>query len=138
MSNAANYTQESDVINPRILATWPGAATTIAWEGKSFKPTPGTAWIRPTIHGVDATQAGLGTGDSGRLFRHTGLLVIELFYPMGKGSGPALALADTLAAAFRETVSGIRFYAPVVKKQGASGSWFKVNVECPFQRDSLF
>lgn len=134
-----SYATEAQVVRERLNTNW--TTTQIHWPNTDF--TPGTSpWIRPTILPADARAADIATAPR---YRHVGVLIIQVFVPLGAGDGLALEYADTIAALFRgQNVSGVRFYgedgeAVRIRNVGPDGKgFFQMNVECPMFRDTIF
>lgn len=84
----------------------------IAWPNKGFKPTPGTAWLRPSILPAETIQETLG--DSG-VNRHSGLLQIDVFWPAGEGIERPVEVAGALIKHFKRgtVLAGSTFYVRV-------------------------
>lgn len=75
--------------------------TAIAWENKSLDPPAidGTkSWARVSFFPAETRQGSLG--DEG-LNEMSGIMLVNLFYPKGKGSGILNALADSLVSHFK-------------------------------------
>jgi hypothetical protein len=73
-------------------------STPTAWENKTYTPTKGTLWIRPTNLPGDTEQAGLG--DSGEDMT-IGVYQVDVFAPAGKGRKVAQQKADAIANLFK-------------------------------------
>lgn len=84
-----------------ISTTFP--TTAIAWQNVPFTP-PNALWIRPVIgYGGEAPVAM-------RRDSLVGVVVVEVFVPMGKGAKLALQTIETIKSAFfRQRVGNIRF-----------------------------
>jgi len=98
----------------------------------SFDKPDGVKWVRCTTNGTDAFKADTST------YRNPGLMIAQIFVPMGEGSKSANELADIVIAAFRGFgSSGVKFRTPnkaVVGEDAGTGEW-QVNVNCPFYFD---
>ena len=70
----------------------------IATEGKEFKPATGQSWARLTGLPTGRAPAAMG---SGAPQEWTGILQIDIYHPLGTGTGPTLADADKALAYFR-------------------------------------
>lgn len=120
-------------VKARFAANW--THTSIAYGNDVFTPTVGTAWVRVTMLDGSGQQTSLG---STSLDRHAGVLVVQVFTPVGEGDDRARWLADQAAAIFRKvTVSGVLFQVPGVTRVGRTETWLQMNVACPYQRDEL-
>lgn len=69
-----------------------------AFEGVEFKPVTGQSWARLTALPTNRAPAAIGQ-DAPEEW--TGILQIDLFYPLGSGTGPILADADKAQGYFR-------------------------------------
>lgn len=96
-------------------------------------------WCRFSI-GVDVNQQ-VSTGNpGGRRFRVTGTCVVQILVPIAKGDAAALAIADTIIAAFRNVSiePQITFLgAGIVGVGEQDAAWFRRRVAIPFRADDL-
>lgn len=134
-----SYESQHNAIRARFAAQW-GSTTPVAWPNVDFTPPDNTAWVRLNVADADTRQASFG--DPGNnVHRHTGLVTVMIFTPLGQGDKEALELADQAAAIFRgwqDSSSGVLFRSPpFVRQIGSEKKWFHLNLLCPFQRDSL-
>lgn len=84
-----------------IATTFP--TTAIAWQNVPFTP-PNALWIRPVIGYGDEAPVAM------RRDSMVGVVVVEVFAPMGKGAKLALETIETIKTAFyRKRVGNIRF-----------------------------
>lgn len=129
------YATEQQAIMSRLDGAW--SQTRVAWPNAEFDPA-GAEYVEPVVNRQEAFKTDINAG-SARV-RHPGLLTLNVRVPVSTGDGRALLLADTLAALFRDvTVDGaIHFKAPTVRDLGAEGAWYRVQVDCPYWRDSIF
>lgn len=144
-----SYAAERTWIRTRLQTLWvTGSAerTPIAWDNVAFSPPePPAPWIRPTITAQRAYAAEIGTAG---IRRHDGALIVEVFTPAMTGTNENDVLCDAIAALFRDvSESGIRFDQPFVipigirtdtGRVGSEGAWYKQDVICPFERDTIF
>lgn len=123
-------------IKNRLNTQW-GASTPVAWPNVAFKPVTDQAWIRLTIKDGPCHRVELGAGQIHE--RGGGTIYVQVFVPEGKGTSPALTLADQIAAIFREwTYDNIACRTPSIRDFGSDGNgWYQVNVETPFIRDEI-
>lgn len=89
----------------QAFKTWAAtnlAGVTIAWPDLGFQPpAPGTAWIRWSMQWSGNDSVGIGVVED----RHTGMIFVELFWPMQEGFKDINAAADAIAE-FHRTYSG--------------------------------
>lgn len=69
-----------------------------AYENRVFDTTPGVPWA--AVHVLPAQPDVFTLGSSGR-DEHTGILQIDLFYPLNTGDGAILAKADAIRTYFK-------------------------------------
>ncbi len=95
------------------------------------------SWARLSILPGTSVQGSLGQVDN-RLYRNTGLVVIQVFIKRGIWTKTAYDAADAIAAIYRgKTDNGIIYGAASVSAVGPSGGWFQVNVTVPYRWDSF-
>ena len=136
------FAQIAGAIRARFSTEWPQLrpSAPVAYDNTAFDPTRDAldaggrnlaSWVRLTIIPGDGFQASLGTP---RVWRATGIVVVQVFSPLGEGDGSAYSLADDVAAIFRGvTVQGVVFRAPSLTHIGPDGAWYQINVATPFQ-----
>jgi hypothetical protein len=135
-----SYAAQHNAIRTRFNTQW-ASATTIAWPNVDFDPPEEESWVRFSIEDAGALVASFGDPGNNTT-RHSGLIIINVFSPLKKGDGAALALCDNVAAAFRgwsDATSGVKVrQAPFVRRVEAKQKWYQFNVLIPFERDSHF
>lgn len=122
-----------------IRAYWQsqwGATAPTAYENESFTTPDEAPWVRFRIRPAGADQITLGTPS---IDRHSGLVHIAVFAPLGEGEGRAMWLADKAADIFRKVaISGITFGVPWTDILGSNGEgWWMIACTCPFFYDEL-
>lgn len=136
------YESERAAIETRWRDQW-GSRTPTHYEGTPFEPPRNGSWARITIRNGDAMQLERGGPGDPSVFRHSGVVIINLFAPLGKGSSAVRQLADAACAVFRKwrtgTVPDILFAAPYpIAEPIQDDVWFRLTVNCPFRRDEAF
>lgn len=133
----ADYKTEFEAIARMFNDGW--GETPIAWENMDFTPpSPPAAYVQFSVLNGDANQATIGAPGS-NIFRHVGMVSINVFTPESTGKAESLRLADMAAAIFRgRTDDGLRFKAPKATPLGVQDHYFQVNISVPFARDSFF
>lgn len=108
---------------------------------KAYGEDPGSAssgavWGRFTVVWSTANQVDMATN---RRERNLGMVIVQLFSPVGRGTGALVRASDGFAQAFRTaTLTGTVFRAPYAQRVGPDGrGWFQRNVVAPFQYDAL-
>ncbi len=133
-----SYAAEQRAILRRLDERWrlSGVSITpVAWPNASYEPEE-VAYIEPRITRQDAFNAAFSAND--KWIRHPGLLTINVYVPLGEGDADVYDLADRAVAIFRNVrIDSITFRAPAVRDLGPEGPWYRVQVDCPYWRDSL-
>lgn len=107
------------------------------YDNEEFTPPDDELWCRLTLLIGTSMQADFGDPDAIRS-RTTGILIAQLFVPLGMSDQPALAMAGLIDAEFKTlTVDGVTYRKPYVSQRGRSGKWHQVNVTCPFYADDV-
>ena len=139
------YAAAHNAIRSKINTDWTAgayAAVPIAWSNAEFDPPSEDEWIRVTILDGEAFKASFGAAtNNADTYRHSGVVMVNIFAPLNVGDGLALAMADEVASILRKwqhAATKTRFFTPSVSRIGTDGNWFQVNVTCPFERDELF
>lgn len=137
------YEAQDNAIRTRFSTVYAGGTNhPVAYPNAEFKTQPvDDVWLRFVMQDAGANQ--ISMGDPGNNFhRHTGLLTFMIFTPLNQGDAEALQVADEVAAIFRgwqDPTTRVFFrQPPFVRRIGADGKWYQVNLLCPFERDSLF
>ncbi len=137
-----SYAEERAAIETEFVANWPH--TPVDFENvepvdrlKTARDA-GNPWVRLTINNGEADVAALG--GSTLLYRHTGVITVQIFTEIGIGTEKARDLADKAAAIFRGkriTHNGttVKCYAATARPAGSTGGWYQINVTIPFIRD---
>lgn len=97
-------------------------------------PQDGSRWCRFTIRRAESRRLTCGTAE----YRKGGVAFAQLFGPAGEGDGNLLELAETILLAFQgQTAAGVKYKTVTVRPIGQTGNEYQVNVEIPFEADSL-
>lgn len=113
---------KTEIADPNSLPT--------QYDNDAFDPPVDgeTSWAHWSVR-IAAEDVEIGGG-----FRHTpGLATANLFVPAGSGTHDALLLAGEIVTAFRSVADrGVTFQSPSLSRTGRAGSWWQINVRCPF------
>ncbi len=110
--------------------SWPDTANVI--------PSSEKAWARVTINHVTGNQASLGSFDSARRWDRSGILIIQLFTPMGDGNSMAYDLAQTLVDGLQLKRGGcVTLRNVALNEVGPDGAFYQMNVTCTFSYDDI-
>jgi hypothetical protein len=132
------FEDAAKLIETRFKNGW-GTTTELAlYDNQAGSPDRNVEqWARLTILEGDSALAGLGGSE--KLFRNPGVIIVSIFIKPHLGAKPALALADTAAAIFRDVIAdNIIYRAPAIARVGDNSGWYQVNVTIPFQWDGFF
>lgn len=143
MAQTSYLTAQREILD-RFQSQWATRHPTdcpVDWPNKRFDPATGftpathTAWVRITIRTADARQASLG-GTVHR-WRRSGVVLVQVFIPEGKGAQPALAVADDVVASLQGlTLNGMALRASRIDQPARTqDGWYQVNVTTPFIYD---
>lgn len=138
-----SFAETAEAIRTRFADEWPlvRPSVSVAYDNTAFNPeldardgnNNPAPWVRLTIVPGEGFLASLGTP---RVWRATGVVVLQVFVPLARGDGLAYALADDVADIFRGVrVAGAVFRAPALTRIGPEGAWYQLNVATPFQAD---
>jgi len=110
---------------------------TVQYDNQDLAKPENVTWCRLTIKEGDTFQASIG-GATGNTDRTVGVMIAQVFSPVGIGDKAARVMADLIKAAFRRvTYTGVKFLTPSVKSIGRVESEWQVNVICPFRFDNF-
>ena len=119
-----------------------GTIPHVFWEGlgvEGEKPQE-APWARVTIRHASGEQATL-RGDAGLIrWRRSGIITIQVFFPLKLGGlAPSRSLARVAAAAYEgaSTAGGAWFRNVRVTEIGPDGPWYNVNALAEFEYDEL-
>jgi len=130
-----SYSDESTQIQNRFKSLI--GTTPVEYPNISLTPTPSVLWVRLTVLNGESRQTTIGETTNNH--RMVGLIVVQIFGEKNKGNSETLAMADAVAAIFRNWCgSTVRCQAATVKEVGPDGlGRYQVNVSVPFKRDEL-
>ena len=106
--------------------------------GDSGPPDSEEPWARVTIRHVTGTQASLLGDSAQKRFRRSGIITIQVFWPLSQaGLANARSLASVARSAYegQETASHVWFRNVRVQEVGPDGSWYQINVLADFEYD---
>jgi len=92
-------------------------------------------WVRYSWHPAFDAPAALG----GLLHRGVGIVVVEIFTPLGTGQGRAERISRSVQTAFRDysIVSGVRCKRESFTHQGEVDGWYKSTVHVEIEADEM-
>jgi hypothetical protein len=115
-----------------------GLGYAVARENVVYKPTTGTPWLRATFAPNPTAQAALGEDGPNRL---TGILMVDVFAPVGVGFGAADVIAEAVMAAFArgdvvtEGAVSVRIERSYRSRGRTETDWYHVPVTVEYRAD---
>lgn len=132
------YADIESAIRTRLAANW--SATPIKY-GNTPSPAVEPPFIYVEIRHTGSRQTSVGTGDSNRRFRQTGLIIIGIYVKKNDGTGLAAQYADTLCDIFRgKTFGGVvcsNCYPDGGRPADDQGNYWMKTLFCEFYSDAL-
>ncbi len=96
---------------------------------------PKDLWLRVNILNGEMRQASLGAA---RRFRTTGILEVQIFVPIGRGTKSSDEVIDAIVVSFRGvSENGVTYLSPSREPQGRPDSFYQINVTVPFWSDDI-
>ena len=123
------------VIHAALNARLDTLSLPTAWENKSFDPPEGELWIRETFMPAEKRASAMGTSSQNR---NRGIYQVDVFRPLGEGSGEAEEAVETIENLFkRGTVigSGITIESASRLAGRKSEPWYMVPVIIRYRAD---
>lgn len=103
-------------------------------------PAGDTAWARVAYDLINSAQASFSDGSTGKRWRRSGLLSIQLFHPLGGGSTDAWNAAKVAVDAFEgQTTPGGVWFRDITGPSpvGTSGGFSQTNLAVAFEYDEV-
>jgi hypothetical protein len=113
------------VIFPDVPLTALQIALIDGAEGVAIEP-----WARLTIRTTSRTQGAFGSGQDARRFDEIGLLICEVYAPIGSGMKQCYTLCELIKNAYEgvSTNNGVWYRNARIQEAGAEGEWTHANV----------
>lgn len=127
---------ERAAVESRFTAQWTGTPMAhVVFDNLAYTPVQGTPYVRVSIRPGTSERITIGS----REHRTVGVIIIQIFTPVGTGTADARAMADQAAAIFRDQeFGGLLCRSPSIQNVGQSTDWTQFNVTVPYQRDEVF
>lgn len=107
------------------------------YDNQKFDNPDNAKWCRLTIKFGETIQKSVGS-PTGNRDRTSGVMIAQLFCPVGAGDGELLTVADAVITAFRRvTDTGVTFSTPSASGGNRNGNEWQINVNCPFYADDI-
>lgn len=112
--------------------------TPVCWPNDPFNIPSEASWVRITVLNANSRPASLG--GTTKMYRHNGIVAIQIFCEPGQGNAEIESLVDTITAIFRgKSVSGCKFGGFERQDHGHNEhGWVQTNINFPFYRDETF
>lgn len=95
-------------------------------------------WARALVRHVTGQQASLAGESGARRWRETGIVIVQVFAPVGDGMVRVYELAQLVKNAFRDAKNlDVWFRNTRIKEVGTSGSFEQINVTTDFIYDDV-
>jgi hypothetical protein len=122
----------------KTLATAAGfLSTQLSYPNVPFDTPQGLKWLRLSVVNGMSDLAALG-GGSQKMYRNVGVIIIQVFHPVGEGEQKIAATCDVVSSWWRgASFSGIICNAPYVQNVGAANGWYQKNVVIPIYWDDI-
>lgn len=134
----ATYAEARDEMNAQVTEAWLDANPTypIFYDDRpGSKPNTELPWARVTVRHNRGDQETLSNPIGQRLFSRDGLVIVQIFTPVGAGLRKSDTLAKVVSDALegKTTPSGVWFRNVRLREIGPDGSFFQTNVIGEFE-----
>lgn len=115
------------------------STTPIQFENVKFDvPANQAEYVRFRVLPGNSQLAGYRGGTGQGLWRHFGIVQIDIYVPIGAGTKRGLELADMVSALFRgKRISDVLIRDLSIAKPQSEQGYFRVVLTCGYQRDSI-
>jgi hypothetical protein len=139
MSQSLTFIQARDDLLELIATAWATTGHTIKFPDKLFAfPNPAAPHAVVHIKHGPSKQAALGTSGGSR-FERTGLIITQVYAPMGEGLSEPYTLAKVLADALegKQTSRGVWFRDVEITEQDSDAVYAQVDIKAMFIYDEV-
>lgn len=84
----------------RLLLQGVPGLPTVAWDGQTFEPVPGSPWVRERIAWLSSEQITVGGGTDG-IVSERFLYLLDVFYPRDGSLAALNTMVDAIRSRFR-------------------------------------
>lgn len=128
--------QARDEMFAVFKAAWDTTALAVTYtDVPGSVPQAEEGWARLVLRHATGNQRGFGATNV-RKYTQTGVLVVQVFAPIGDGSTKAYELAQLVLAAYRQARGGSVWYRDTyIKEIGCEGAFEQINVLINFTYD---
>lgn len=126
------------LLAPAIAAL--GGDVVVRWQGVGSNEPPegGKRWLRVTMNHADGRQASLAGATPVKRWNRTGLVMVQCFAPLAKGSiKEAIKMATAVQNALqgKATPNCVWFRNAQINEVGPDKFWYQVNMTAIFDYD---
>lgn len=135
-----NAQQAVDEISKVFNDAWTLAGySNVAWDDlPAATPASEAVWARVSIQHATGTQGSLAGEQGVRRWDNRGVLIVQVFAPVGDGKKKVREAAQVVVNAYRGAKDGsVWFRNTRMNEIGASGAFNQINVITDFQYDDL-
>lgn len=142
-----NRTQARDEIYGVIKAAWDTTGLTMLFADVEGDPestqqtskTEPQSYARATIQHQDRFQTAIGNSNGQNRYEAQGVVIVQIFTPLGEGLSNADAYAILIQNALDgvRTSGGARFKNVTAREVGPDGPWYQTNVTAEFYYDEV-
>ena len=129
--------QAIDAMCKVFLDAW-GTDNPVVWSDFNARPpTQNVPWARVILRHADGRQSSL-TGDVGtKRYDRSGVLLAQIFTPVGRGQTECYQLAKRVMNAFEDARLDVWFRNVRLNERGSSGSFNQIDVLTDFLYDEV-
>lgn len=109
----------------------------ILYENKAGDIPQGEAWCRPTVRHSGSRQATLCDESSLTRYDVWGVLIVQLFFPLGKGLETAYTVSEQLTQLLRKYKSEVWFRNTVWEEVGPDDGYYLFKINSQFEYTQL-
>lgn len=124
-----SFAQERQSIENRFKDNW--TATDVAYDNVPFNPPTDSEWVRLNILNGDSACRAIN-----KRVRHTGIISVQIFAPVGTGTQTSREYADTVYSIFNNLrFDDIVTDVPSIVTIADDKVWLQTNITVPYYRD---
>lgn len=133
-----NRTEARDTIYGHLREATSPSGVAVLWPDTPQNIPVGHQWLRPVIRHAGGGQKSLGGSDGTRRFGAWGVVIVQVFTPVGDGMTDSDTLVQTLLTYFEAVRSPQLWYRNIRAIEiGKDGAAEQVNFMADFQYDNI-
>ncbi len=133
------FEEAIDEMQTMLFAAWTPTGHKLFWESvRDQRETDNTAWAASVIRHATGSQDSLG-GIGNRSFLRQGVMIVQVFTPVGNGLQESYQLAKVITDAFEGKSSplGVWFRRVRINEIGKDGMFQQLNVIIEFEYNEV-